>query len=147
MNYDQNTIDNALIMLMNKIEEPEMMANNPHEVRAFLQLKLLPKESEVFCCMFLTNQNELIEFKEMFQGTINACSVHPREVIKQALKLNAAAVILAHNHPSGLAVPSMSDIDITSTLKKALNYVDVRLLDHFIVAGHEVVSMAEKGQI
>lgn len=147
MKYNQKTIDNALSMLINRIQEPEITVKNPASVRAFLQLKLLPKESEVFCVMFLNNNHDLIEFKEMFQGTINSCSVHPREVAKEALKLNAAAVILAHNHPSGIAEASMSDVDITRTLKQALNLFDIRILDHLIVAGDEVTSMAEKGQM
>lgn len=147
MKYNQNTVDRALKMLSNQIKEPDFIADNPSKIKPFLQCKIAQKEHEVFCVAFLTNQHELIEFKEMFRGTINAAQVYPREVVKEALKLNAAAVILAHNHPSGVAEPSLSDIDITRTLKDILKVVDVRVLDHFIVTAHQVTSLAERGQI
>ena len=147
MKYNQNVVDRALKMLSDRIQEPEMVITSPDTVKAYIQCKIGQREHEVFCVMFLNNQHELIEFQEMFRGTINAASVHPREVVKEALKLNAAAVILAHNHPSGVAEPSLSDIDITRTLKKILNIVDVRILDHLVTTSHGVTSMAERGQI
>lgn len=147
MKYNQKVVDRALKMLSTRIQEPEMIITSPDTVKAFLQCKIAHKEHEVFCVMFLNNQHELIEFQEMFRGTINAASVHPREIVKEALKLNAAAVILSHNHPSGVPEPSLSDVDITRTLKDILNVVDVRILDHIIITSHGTTSMAERGQI
>ena len=121
--------------------------NNPAQVKSYLQSRLMSKPNEVFAVLFMDNQHKVIAFEELFFGTINASSVHPRIVVQRALALNAAAVIISHNHPSGIAEPSLSDIDITNTLKTALNLIDVRLLDHLIVASHQVTSMAEKGQI
>jgi DNA repair protein RadC len=100
---------------------------------------------EVFCCLHLDNRHRLIAFDELFRGTIDGASVHPREVVRQALARNAAAVILAHNHPSGVAEPSQADELITHRLKEALALVDIRLLDHLIVGDGSCVSFAEKG--
>ena len=97
--------------------------------------------------MFLDTRHRLIEFKEMFYGTIDGASVHPREVVKLALKLNAAAMIFAHNHPSGVAEPSQADIAITGRLKSALALIDVRVLDHIIVAADDTVSLAQRGHL
>ena len=119
---------------------------SPDHTRKFLQLKLSELEHEVFAVMFLDNRHRLITFEEMFRGTIDGANVYPREVVKTALKHNAAAVILAHNHPSGVAEPSRADEAITRRLKEALGLVDVRVLDHLVV-GSEIVSMAERGLI
>jgi DNA repair protein RadC len=102
-------------------------------------------EHEVFCCLFLDSQHQVIEMVEMFQGTINQAPVFPREIAKAALKHNAAAVILAHNHPSGVAEPSRADRDITETIAEAMTLLDVRVLDHFVVGDHTVYSFAEHG--
>jgi len=120
---------------------------NPNQVKEYVQSRLMNKSNEVFAAIFLDNQHHVIAFEELFFGTINASSVHPRVVLQGCLKYNAAAVIVAHNHPSGVAEPSISDIDITMTLKTALNLIDVRLLDHLVVASHQVVSLAERGEI
>lgn len=101
--------------------------------------------SEVFCCVWLDTRHRLIRLDEMFQGTIDGASVHPREVVRRALSLNAAAVILAHNHPSGVAEPSPSDRAITDRLKKTLKLIDVRILDHVVIGDTENVSFAERG--
>ena len=101
----------------------------------------------MFCCLHLDNRHRLIAFDELFRGTIDGASVHPREVVKQALARNAAAVILAHNHPSGVAEPSQADELITHRLKEALALVDIRLLDHVIVGDGSCLSFAEKGLI
>ncbi len=101
--------------------------------------------SEVFCCVWLDTRHRLIRLDEMFQGTIDGASVHPREVVRRALQLNAAAVILAHNHPSGVAEPSAADRAITERLKKSLQLVDVRILDHVVIGDTENVSFAERG--
>jgi DNA repair protein RadC len=113
--------------------------------RDYLTLKLGTREFETFCCLFLDNRHRLIEFVELFRGTIDGASVHPREVVKEALKRNAAAVIFAHPHPSGIAEASYADELITRRLQEALQLVDIRVLDHLIIAGGDVVSMAEKG--
>jgi DNA repair protein RadC len=118
----------------------------PGAVRDWLRLKLAPLQQEVFIALWLDAQNQLIADEILFKGTLTQTSVYPREVVKQALARNAAAVILAHNHPSGLAEPSKADEMLTRTLKEALALVDVRLLDHFIVAGQNTpLSFAERG--
>ncbi|MNH38111.1 hypothetical protein D3C79_990950 [compost metagenome] len=104
-------------------------------------------EREVFAVMLLDNQHRLLDYQELFFGTINAGSVHPREVVKAALSKNAAAVILAHNHPSGMVEPSEADKVITTHLKEVLEVIDVQVLDHFVVGQHDVVSFAERGLI
>ncbi|MDO6528228.1 DNA repair protein RadC [Motilimonas sp. 1_MG-2023] len=119
---------------------------NPQATKDFLMFKLASHEREVFAVMLLDNQNQLIEFKELFFGTIDAAHVYPREVVKTALYANAAAVILAHNHPSGEIEPSASDRAITKRLVDALALIDVRVLDHVIV-GKEACSFAERGLI
>lgn len=115
-------------------------------VKEYLALKLGAHEREVFAVMFLDSQHRLISFEEMFFGTIDAASVYPREVLKMALSHNAAAVIFAHNHPSGVPEPSQADKRITERLVEALKLVDIRVLDH-IVVGESCVSFAEKGWI
>lgn len=119
---------------------------NPTNVKEYLKLKLGAHEREVFAVMFLDNQHQLISFEELFFGTIDAASIYPREVLKTALNHNAAAVIFAHNHPSGIAEPRQADKRITQRLIDALKLVDIRVLDH-IVVGEDCVSFAEKGLI
>lgn len=113
-------------------------------VKNYLKSKLRDYQHEVFACLFLDNRHRIIKFEEMFTGTIDSASVYPREVVKRAISHNAAALILAHNHPSGVAEPSDSDERITQRLKEALALIDVRVLDHFVI-GDEVVSFAERG--
>lgn len=115
------------------------------EVRDYLMIKLAPLEHEVFGCLLLDNQQRILSYQELFRGTINGVNVYPREVVKLSLACNAAALILVHNHPSGEAEPSQADLVITKRLVSALELVDVRMLDHFIVAGTQTVSMAERG--
>ena len=114
-------------------------------VKDFLRSKLRHKHSEVFAALFLNNRHKLITYEELFYGTIDSAAVYPREVVKAALKHNAAAIILAHNHPSGIAEPSQQDIEITSLLKKALELMDIRTLDHIIIGSGEPISLAERG--
>jgi len=121
--------------------------NSPSAVREYLRLKLQALPHEVFVTLFLDAQNRVIEIEELFRGTLTQTSVYPREVVKRALHHNAGAVIFAHNHPSGVAEPSHADETLTQALKQALALVDVRVLDHFIVAGAGVVSFAERGLI
>jgi len=119
---------------------------DPAAVRRMLQARLRDREHETFAALFLDNQHRVIAFDELSQGTIDGASVYPREVIKAALKHGAAAVIFAHNHPSGVAEPSAADRTLTERLKAALAQVDIRVLDHFVV-GEQVVSFAERGWI
>lgn len=119
--------------------------DSPQAVKDYLQLQLASKPHEVFAVLFLDTQHRLLAFEELFRGTLNQASVYPREVVKRALALNAAAAILAHNHPSGVAEPSRADEALTQALKAALALVDVRVLDHFVVARGSVVSFAERG--
>src|SRR5207249_7054509 len=109
--------------------------SSPHAVKDYLRLQIGMLEHEVFTVIFLDAQHRLIALKEMFRGTVTQTSVYPREVVKEALGLNAAAIILAHNHPSGAAEPSRADEYLTQSLKSALSLVDVRVLDHLVVAG------------
>jgi len=118
--------------------------SSPAQTRQFLMAELSDYPHEVFACLFLDNRNRVIVFEKMFFGTIDGASVYPREVVRLALKKNAAAVIFAHNHPSGVAEPSQADENITQRLKQALSLVDIRVLDHFVI-GDEVVSFAERG--
>ena len=119
----------------------------PEAVRRFLSLQLGGLGHEVFAVLFLDAQHRLIALEEMFRGTLTQTSVYPREVVKRGLALGAAAVILAHNHPSGVAEPSHADEMLTQALRAALGLVDIRVLDHFVVGMGEVISMAERGQI
>jgi DNA repair protein RadC len=121
------------------------LLDSPPKVRDYLQLRIGRLPHEVFAALFLDAQNRLIDDEELFRGTLTQTSVYPREVVKRALARNAAAVIFAHNHPSGLAEPSRADELLTRTLRDALALVDVRVLDHVIVAGASSVSFAERG--
>ena len=120
--------------------------SDPDAERYYLTAKLRDYRSEVFACLFLDNRHRVIQYEEMFHGTIDGASVHPREVVRRALHHNAAAVIFAHNHPSGVAEPSQADERITQKLKDALHLIDVRVLDHFVI-GDSVVSFAERGML
>ncbi len=119
----------------------------PHTSRRYLTDRLAHYEHEVFAVLFLDSQHRLIEYREMFRGTIDAAAVYPREVLKEALRLNAAAVILAHNHPSGVAEPSQADRAITDRLVQALGLVDIRVLDHLVIGDQCSVSFAERGYL
>ena len=120
---------------------------SPQAVRDYLRLSLAARPYEVFMGLFLDSQNRLLAADELFRGTLAQTSVYPREVVKAALARNAAAMIFAHNHPSGVAEPSRADELLTQALKQALSLVDVRTLDHFVVAGARLVSLAERGLV
>ena len=120
---------------------------NPEATQNYLSSRLRDLPYEVFACLFLDNQHRVIEFEILFQGTINSASVHPREVVRKTLKYNAAALILAHNHPSGIAEPSSADRHITKQLTEALALIDVRILDHIVVGDGECVAFSERGWI
>jgi DNA repair protein RadC len=120
---------------------------SPADTEAFLMAKLRDLPHELFCCLYLDNRHRIILFDELFRGTIDGTSVYPREVVKQALSVNAAAVIVAHNHPSGMAEPSQADERITRRLKSALELVDIRLLDHLVIGDGKASSLAKRGML
>jgi len=126
--------------------EREGPLSNPDDAKRFLFMRMRYHTKEVFACLFLDTKNRVIEFEELFIGSLHSAEVHPREVVKQALKYNANAIIFAHNHPSGDAEPSQSDIDITKSLSEALSLIDIKVLDHLII-GNEVTSLAELGNL
>lgn len=121
--------------------------NNPEDTKRFLKSQLAHQQREVFACLYLDTKHQVIAFEELFFGTIDSASVHPREVVKSALQHNAAAVIFAHNHPSGNSTPSQSDIDITHQLISALKLIDIRVLDHLVIGNSDTSSLAELGHI
>jgi DNA repair protein RadC len=138
----------AIELARRSIEEglkEKTVLTSPGAVRDYLKLALGSRPHEVFVCIWLDAQHRVIEYEEAFEGTLTQTSVYPREIVKAALAKNAAAVIFAHNHPSGAAQPSQADELLTRNLKEALALVDVKVLDHFIVAGHQAISFAERG--
>ncbi|MCT4715588.1 DNA repair protein RadC [Enterobacteriaceae bacterium H18W14] len=142
---DQQTIRTAMTLLECQLREPGAAFTSSSSVRDWLRLQLATLDREVFTVLWLDNQHRLIAHDTLFLGTINSITVHPREVVKSGLKNNAAAAVLAHNHPSGEAEPSQADRLITERLKQALDLVDIRLLDHLVVGGMDIVSFAERG--
>ncbi len=118
---------------------------SPTDTETFLLARLRDRPHEVFCCIYLDNRHRVILFEELFRGTIDGTSVYPREIVKQALKVNAAAIILAHNHPSGIAEPSQADERITKRVRSALELVDIRLLDHLVIGDGTSTSLASRG--
>ncbi len=133
-------------MLFEQVRGREVL-NSPQVVRDFLRVRLGCLEHEVFAVLMLDAQHRLIEYVELFRGTVTQTSVYPREVVKESLARNAAALVLVHNHPSGVATPSSADGFLTATLQAALKLVDVRVIDHLVVTGTEVHSFAEHGAL
>jgi DNA repair protein RadC len=131
--------------VMNRKVRSRTPMTSPRLVKDFLTIRLGTLEHEVFCVLLLDKRHRLIEYVELFRGTIDGASVHPREIVKLALAKNAAALVLAHPHPSGIAEPSQADELITQRIKDALALVDIRVLDHIIIAAGEALSMAERG--
>ena len=144
-NADDNCILDALVILKRRLKVPGHLFTCPADTRNYLALKCVAMEREHFGVLFLNNRHELLADEFLFSGTIDGATIHPREVVKAALKHNAAAVVLYHNHPSGIPEPSTADQRITTRLKDALALVDVRTLDHIIVGGDKTVSFAERG--
>jgi len=141
------SVGRSYILSVARLNSSWPVFDSPGRVKDFLGLKLGGLGYEVFAVLFLDAQHRLLRLEEMFQGTLTQTSVYPREVVRRALQLNAGAVVLAHNHPSGLAEPSRADEYLTQTLKSALQLVDVRVLDHIVVGQGQVVSMAERGLV
>ncbi len=143
---DDAVIEMALRILAKRVVRSSPLSN-PRLTREYLVVRFAELEHEVFTCVYLDNRNRVIACEDLFRGTLDGASIHPREVVKSALKRNAAAVILAHNHPSGVGEPSRNDQLITRRLVQALALIDVRVLDHVIVAGGATESMAERGML
>jgi DNA repair protein RadC len=141
---ENELITHAVAVLSRRMREKNNL-DSPTSVRDYLRLSLSGRGHEVFVVMLLDAQNRVLHCEELFRGTLTQTSVYPREVVKLALSTNAASVILCHNHPSGVCEPSRSDELLTQTLKSALALVDVRVLDHFVVAGDASISFAERG--
>jgi len=137
-------VELAESILRERVERGQPLTD-PSATRRWLVTRLSDRPHEVFCVLYLDNRHRVIAFEELFRGTLDGASVHPREVLKQALAHNAAAVIFAHNHPSGVAEPSDADRRLTQRLKDALALVDIRTLDHFVIGGVEAISFAERG--
>jgi len=143
----EEQIIKAASVLLNRAVFRESALTSPDITRAYLKARLRGLEHEVFVCLYLDNQHRAIECEELFRGTIDGAAVYPREVAKRCLQLNAAAVIFAHNHPSGIREPSPADRAITNKLKESLALFDIRTLDHFIIGDGEPLSFAERGLI
>jgi len=143
--YEARTIARALKVMEKSLVVRDVVFESPAMVRQYLSLRLFNLPHEVFMVLMLDSQNRLIEARELFRGTVSQTAVYPREVVKAALIANAASVILAHNHPSGVAEASRADRLLTEALRNALAQVDVPVLDHLIVAGSNTVSFAERG--
>ncbi|AGA92395.1 DNA repair protein (plasmid) [Thioflavicoccus mobilis 8321] len=139
-------VELALTILARKHRRGSALTS-PEATRSYLRLEIGERHHELFGCLFLDNRHRIIAKEELFYGTIDGASVHPRVVVARALELNAAAVVFFHNHPSGVAEPSQSDLRITTRLKDALALVDVRVLDHLVVSVEDSVSLAERGLI
>lgn len=144
---DNATIDAALTILARRLEQKRAghVMDSPETVRNYLRLRIGDLHHEVFGCVFVNSMNRVIEARELFRGTLSQTVVYPREVVRTALELGAANVILYHNHPSGTREPSRADEMLTANLKRALAVVDIGVLDHFIVAGTEIESFAKRG--
>lgn len=142
---DDQIIDLALTILANRIKHPGEGITSPEDAKRYAMLQLGTREDEYFAVMFLSARHTVITYEELFRGTIDSANVHPRVVARRALELNAAAVILIHNHPSGKTDPSAADRRITEHLRTALALFDIKTLDHLIVGGTQVYSFSEYG--
>ena len=142
----EEIVSTAATILLDELTGREALTT-PTDVAQFLQMALAQKKNEVFAAIFLNNKHKVLSFEPLFNGTIDGAAVYPRVVVQQALACNAAAVIFAHNHPSGCCEPSRADQQITKRLSDALALIDVRVLDHFVVSRSEWVSLAERGMV
>ena len=145
LDEEEAIIRQAMAILARRMKRPSSSAlTSPDDARAYLHLRLENLEHEVFGVVWLDNRHRALAVEELFHGTVDGASVHPREVVKQALRRNAAAAIFYHNHPSGIAEPSQSDLRITQRCKDALALVEVRVIDHLIIGNQETTSFAER---
>lgn len=143
---EKEIIRKAQALLRTRMLQSEVLSS-PNATRSYLQMKLTPYDREVFAVVYMTSQHQVIRYEELFQGTIDGAAIYPRIVVKKALELNASAIIMAHNHPSGVAEPSSADRRITERITSALGLVDVRVLDHIICTVDASYSFAENGLI
>ncbi|WP_436977082.1 RadC family protein [Pseudomonas alabamensis] len=143
--YERSIVDQAKTILMRHLAKPGAYLQSPEAVRCYLELELAGEQNEVFCVLFLDTQHRVLTFKRLFQGSISTASIHTRVIVQEALKCNAAAMICAHNHPSGDPEPSQDDRICTGKVKDALNLIEVRLLDHFVIGHGKYASFAERG--
>ena len=143
---EDRLIYDALDILQKRFQDRTVL-DSPESVRDYLTVWLTEREQECFVALFLDTRHQVLGMKTMFRGTLDGATVYPREVVQEALRYNAGAVIFCHNHPSGVTEPSLADQAITRRLKEALGTIDIRVLDHFIVGGGDCVSMAERGMI
>ena len=144
---EQQRLVAMALTVMEHRYQPGAFMGSPVEAKAYLRLRLAERQAEVFACLFLDTRHRVICFEEMFQGTIDGASVYPRVVVQRALEVNASAVVLTHNHPSGDPEPSPADITLTQRLKGALGLVDIRILDHIVIGAASTVSFAERGML
>ena len=142
---EQDAVISLALAILRQRHQPGQKLDQPDTVRQYFQLKLSEYQTEQFGMLFLDNRHHILADEILFHGTVNGCSVHPRVVVQRAMALNASAVMLYHNHPSGVCEPSTADKSITTRLTDALRLLDVRVLDHFIVSGTETYSFAESG--
>jgi DNA repair protein RadC len=142
---DRELVAKAIRCLEQKYLVKQDCLTSPEATRDFLKLRLYGLHYEVFACLYLDNRHRVIRYEELFRGTIDGASVHPREVLRKVVETGAAAVIFAHNHPSGVPEPSQADLRLTQRLRDGLSLFDVRVIDHMIVGDGEAVSMAERG--
>lgn len=147
MTSDDEIIAQALRIILGRLKDPGISLSSPDTVKDFLRLKISEYEHEVFAVLYLDYKNRLIAYEELFRGTLASTTIHPREVVKNALKHNAASVIFAHNHPSGCVEPSAADLRITAALRTALDTIEIRTLDHFVVSVSATHSFAEHGEL
>ncbi len=140
-------VKRALKILESRMTYQSDYFTSPNDTKNYLRLKLGGNEREVFAVLYLSNRNQLISYEELFYGTIDGATVHVREIMKLGLSLNAASIICAHNHPSGVCEPSPADEMITKRIKDACGLMEIRVLDHLIVSGKDAVSLAERGLI
>ena len=146
-NAEKQSLKALALTLLAEQHQPGKTLTSQEETRSYLRLRLADYKNEVFGCVYLDNRHRIIKVAELFHGTIDGASVHPRVVVQQSLEQNAAAIIFYHTHPSGVAEPSHADEAITRRLKAALSLIDVRVLDHFVVTAGESVSFADRGLI
>lgn len=144
--YEERVLQEARGIIQKRFANMDFLAC-PAKARDYLVIRLASYCEEVFACLFLNSRHRVIAFEILFRGTLTGCNVHERVIAKRALANNAAAIILAHNHPSGIAEPSEADVELTREVRSVLNRLDVCLLDHFVIGGSGVVSMAERGCI
>lgn len=145
--HDEEIVARALSILERRIRDPDVTFTCSNDIRSFLRLKMGEYEREVVAIIFLDHRHRLIDIEELFYGTIDGARVHVREIARRALQLNSAALVMVHNHPSGVSDPSVSDESLTRQVKECLQQLDIRLLDHIVVTAGEAVSMAERGKV